>query len=478
MKTDELKNTEQKPHKNQDNGKKKKLFDFENIHPYVVILSVVVAVFILSIVLPSGLFDRAENADGDMIVIAGSYHAIEKVMPTIFDLFLNIQLGFVDTSSITFFIIFAYAFVYMLTVNGTMNVVLGNLAAKLGKKTHLFIPVSMIVFGFLGATAGLYEEVYGLIPVFIGASLALGYDAIVGGAIVFVGVATGFAAALTNPFTIGIAQEVANVPLYSGMPFRIAIFIIFEIAVILYVSHYAKKVKADPTKSVLYGVKTSMVNHIELKEEKMTLTHKLSVLAMIFTFGMTLYSTLKLGWYIDELAALFLMMFIVVGFISKYTLGKIMDIFIAGAKEILFGVMTIGFIRGAVITMENSAVLDTVIYYLSFFLVGTSRYVTALGMLFSQNVINLFITGGSSQAMATMPIMAPVADLAGMDRQIAIIAFQFGDGFSNMFWPTGVAIECGIMGIPMVKWYKFMAPLFGIMVVLQIILIVVATAMV
>ena len=413
-----------------------------------------------------------------MVVVAGTYHAIEKSIPSIFDLFLNIQLGYVDTASITFFIIFAYAFVYMLTVNGTMNVVLGNLAAKLGKKTHMFIPISMMAFGILGSTAGLYEEVYGLIPVFIGAAMALGYDAVVGGAIVFVGVATGFAAALTNPFTIGIAQEVANVPLFSGMNFRIIVFVVFEIAVISYVSHYAKKVKMDPSKSVLYGVERSVVNHIELKSEKMTSVHKLSLVSLVFTFGMTLYSTLKMGWYIDELAALFFMMFIFVGFISRYSLGRIMDIFIEAAKEILFGVMTIGFIRGAVLTMENSAVLDTVIYYLSFFLVGTSSYITSLGMLFSQNVINLFITGGPSQAMATMPIMAPVADLAGMDRQIAILAFQFGDGFSNMFWPTGVAIECGIMGIPMARWYKFMAPLFGIMVILQIVLIVIATAVI
>lgn len=457
---------------------KKKRFDFENIHPYVVILSVVFAVFLMCAVLPSGEFDRAENADGDMIVIAGTYHVIEKTVPSIFDLFLNIQLGFVDTASITFFIIFAYAFVFMLTKNGTMNVVLGSIATRLGDRTHLFIPISMIAFGLLGSTAGLYEEVYGLIPVFIGAAIALGYDAVVGGAIVFVGVATGFAAALTNPFTVGIAQGVANVPLYSGMPFRIAVFVIFEIAVIAYVSNYAKKVKKDPKKSVLYGAQLNFNNHIELKDEKMTTTHKLSLLALVSTFGLCLYTTVNFGWYIDELAALFLMMFMIVGFISRYTLGQIMDIFIEAAKEIMFGVMTIGFIRGAVITMETSAVLDTVIYYLSFFLVGTSQFVTSLGMLFSQNLINLFITGGPSQAMATMPIMAPITDLAGMDRQIAVIAFQFGDGFSNMFWPTGVAIECGIMGIPMVRWYKFMAPLFGIMLVLQIVLMVVATIVV
>lgn len=458
--------------------KRKKLIDFENLHPYVIIIGVVIFMYVLCLLLPSGTFDRVANADGDMIVVAGTYHAIEKDVPSIFDLFLNIQLGYIDTASITFFIIFAYAFVYMLTVNGTMNVVLGNLAAKLGDKTHLFIPISMIIFGILGATAGLYEEIYGLLPVFIGAAIALGYDAVVGGAIVFVGVATGFAAAITNPFTIGIAQGVANVPLFSGMKFRLLVFVVFEIVVISYVSYYAKKVKNDPKKSVLYGAANNFVNQIELKAEKMTMTHKLSLIVMIFTFGMTLYSTLKMGWYIDELAALFFMMFIVLGIISRYSLSKIMDIFIEAGKEILFGVMTIGFTRAAILTMENAAILDTVIYYLSFFLVGSSKYLTSLGMLFSQNIINFFITGGPAQAMVTMPIMGPIADLAGLDRQIAILAFQFGDGFSNMFWPTAVAVECGIMGISMARWYKFMFPLIGAMVLLEIILMIFATAII
>lgn len=476
METFKFESTENDFKNNQGYGRKK-LFDFENLHPYVIILSIVFIIYLLCLVLPSGTFDRVKNENGGMVVVDDSYHTVEKDVPSIFDLFLNFQMGFVETASITFFIMFAYAFVHMLTVNGTMGAILGNIAAKLGHKTYLFVPVSMIVFGLLGATAGLYEEVYGLIPVFIGAAIALGYDAVVGGAIVFVGVATGFAAALTNPFTIGIAQGLANVPLYSGMLFRIIVFVVFEIVVIWYVTHYARKVKKDPTKSVLYGSRLVTPNHIELKEQPLLLKHKLSLLSLLFTFGMIVYSTLKLGWYIDELAALFLLMFIIVGFFSKYSLGKIMDIFIDSAKEILFGIMTIGFIQGAIITMEDSTVLDTVIHYLSSFLGESNSYVTSLGMLFAQNVINLFITGGPALAMATMPIMAPLADLAGLDRQIAIVAYQFGDGFSNMFWPTGVAVECAIMGISMIRWYKFMLPLFGIMVILQILFMIIATAM-
>ncbi|MEG0291169.1 MAG: YfcC family protein [Anaerovoracaceae bacterium] len=453
---------------------KKRKFNLDNIHPYSVILVVLVVAFLLAVFLPSGEFDRVENADGEMIVVAGSYHSVEKETPTIFSVLKNVQLGYIDTAQLIFFIIIAYAFVFMATKNGTMNAALSAVARKLGKRTYIFIPISVLLFGLLGSTAGLYEEVYGLIPVFIGMAVMMGYDAVVGGAIVFVGVATGFAAAITNPFTIGIAQSVAKVPLYSGMGFRICVFVIFEIAVISYIMWYANKVKKDPKKSVIHGLSIGLAEKFESTDQPMTGVQKITLIICITVIVMTVVGTLKFGWYIDELAALFLGGFFLIGFISRYGTGQIMDIFIEGAKEILFGIMTIGFIRGAVITLEDAAVLDTITQGLSVFLVGGSKYITGLGMLFSQNLINLFITGGPAQAMATMPIMSPLCDLADVNRQLAVVGFQFGDGFSNMFWPTGVAIECGIMGIPMIRWYKFMAPLFGIMVVLQCILMVVA----
>ena len=193
---------------------KKKKFSLEKVHPYSIIVMVLIIAYICALLLPAGEFDRVEK-NGEMVVVPGSFHYVEKVVPTPFDLLKSVQLGYIDSAQIFFFIVIAYAFVYIATVNGTMLAALGGLAKKLGSKSYIFIPVSVLIFGFLGATAGIYEEVYGLIPVFMGLAVALGYDSIVGGAIVFVGTATGFAAALTNPFTLGIAQGLAGVPLYS-----------------------------------------------------------------------------------------------------------------------------------------------------------------------------------------------------------------------------------------------------------------------
>ncbi|MGL5329622.1 MAG: YfcC family protein [Peptostreptococcaceae bacterium] len=461
---------------------KKKLFKIPEKmpHTYILLSCILIFVAILANFIPAGEFQRILDPVSDkMVVVPGSFKYIEGNPPGIFDIFLAVQKGFVSAADIIFFIIFAYSFVHILIKNGTFDAVLGTMIRKLGDKIELLIPVCMLTFGILGATMGLYEEAYGLIPIFIGMAVALGYDPIVGGAIVFIGVSTGFSAAIINPFTVGIAQEIAGVPMFSGAGFRTICFIIFISASILYTWNYAKKIKKDPTKSVLYGCELNLPhvsNKDDLINKKLTTRHKLCVVVFIITIGMLLYGTMELEWYIDELAALFLMMMIVVGKIGGFTFSEIADSLVEAAKSMTFGILVCGFSRGVLQILQEAQIADTIVYQLASLLEGQSTYVSALGMLGVQNIINFFITGSSSQATITMPIMAPVAELIGLNKQIAVLAFQFGDGFSNMFWPTVVAFECGLMGIPINKWYKFIAPLFLIMFTLQTIMMIVAVS--
>lgn len=449
-------------------------------HTYILLSGILLFVAVLANFIPAGTFERIEDvASGKMAVVPGSFQFIEGNPPGIFDIFLSVQKGFVSAADIIFFIIFAYSFVHILIKNGTFDAVLGTMIRKLGNKIELLIPVCMLTFGILGATMGLYEEAYGLIPIFIGMAVALGYDAVVGGAIVFIGVSTGFSAAIINPFTVGIAQEIAGVPMFSGAVFRTICFIVFISTSIIYTWRYAKKVKSDPTKSVIYGTELNLP-HVSNKEElinkKLTTRHKFCVLVFIITIGMLLYGTMKLDWYIDELAALFLMMMIIVGKVGGFTFTEIADSLVEAAKSMTFGILVCGFSRGVLQILQEAQIADTIVYSLSSLLEGQSTYVSALGMLGVQNIINFFITGSSSQATITMPIMAPVAELIGLNKQIAVLAFQFGDGFSNMFWPTVVAFECGLMGIPINKWYKFIAPLFLLMFALQVVMMLIAVS--
>ena len=378
-----------------------------------------------------------------------------------------------------FLIIFAYGFVYMLVKNGTMDAALGTLVCLVGKKVQLMIPITMIVLGALSSTLGIFEEVYGLFPVFVGISVALGYDIVVGGAIVCLGVIIGYASGTFNPYTIGIAQDVAGVEMFSGLGLRVVILVVFELAAILYIMNYARKVKADPTKSIMYGVESEFVQRKSLDEltgAKMNTRQKICLLIFFATLGSRLYGTTQLGWYIDEIAAMFLMMMIFAGIASGYSATDICKTFIESTKAMVSSMLIVGFTRGILIVMKDGMISDTIVYYLVSLLSGASKYVSAYGMLFLQNIIKFFITGSSSQATITMPIMAPTAELIGLSKQIAVLAYQFGNGFADMFWPTSCALYCGLMGVPLNKWYKFITPFFGIVLVLEVIFMTIAVA--
>lgn len=452
----------------------KKRKQFQMPHTYVILTFILLAVVVLTYIIPSGAYDRAlDEASGKMLVLPGSFHYVEGKLPGFFDIFLNLHRGYVSAADIMFLIVFAYSFVYMLTENGTLNSAIRVLVKKLGDKTQIMIPVFMVLFGLLGATLGIFEETYGLVPVFIGIMIGLGYDALVGGAVVYVGVATGFAAALTNPFSVGIAQSIAEVPINSGLGYRLIIFITFQTVAILYVMAYAKRVKKDPTKSILYGEKRELAES-KVQTEEFTLRQKLCLLLFFVTIGTLLVGTLRWGWYIDEISAMFFMMMVLAGIISGYSATDICNTFINATKSVVPSILVIGFTRGILLTMQEAMISDTIVYGLSQLLNSTNKVLSAVGMLFLQNIINFFITGSSSQATITMPIMAPVADIVGLHRQTAVLCYCFGDGFSDMFWPTACSLECGLMGVSLNKWYKFMAPLFLIMMVLQVVFIAIA----
>lgn len=444
-------------------------------HTYVLLTGILLCVVVMTYLIPAGEYDRVlDAASGRMVVLPDSFHYIEGKQPGLFGIFLALQRGYVSAADIMFLIVFAYGYVYMLTENGTLNRAIRVLTRKLGSRTYLLIPVCMFLFGILGATLGIFEEVYGLISVFMGITVALGYDAVVGGAVVYVGVATGFAAAITNPFSVGIAQSIAELPISSGLWYRVVIFLVFQSASVWYVMRYAKRVKADPTRSIIYGEQAAVPPAPTEDGGEMTLRQKICLLLFFVTIGVLLYGTSAWGWYVDEIAAWFLMMMVVTGIAGGYSATEICKSFIESTRSIVPSLLVIGFTRGILLTMQDAMISDTIVYGLSKLLGSGNKALAAVGMLFLQNVINFFITGSSSQATITMPIMVPVADIVGVGRETAVLAYCFGDGFSDMFWPTACALQCGLMGIPLNKWYRFMAPLFFIMVVLQTAFIVIS----
>ncbi len=469
-----------------ENTKKKK--GFRMPHNYVIVFCIILLAMALTYIVPAGSYERGTDPNtGRTVVIDGSFHYNEQTPVGPFQLFECIADGFNQVSDIIFFIIFAYAWVNVLLTNGTFDSMMGGIIRKFGDKVEYLIPVLMFSFGILGSTMGMSEETYGLLPVFVGIAIALGYDAIVGGAMVYVGVATGFASATLNPFTIGVAMGISGVEYPYGLGLRIVILCVFEAVAIWYVMRYARKVHKDPTKSILYGTPLELKqskSREELVNTKITGRHIACGIAFLVTVFFIVFGTIKWGWYINELSALFIVSMIVTAIIGGgMGPNEIAKNFVNAARDMIFGALIVGLARGIVVVLTNGGVIDTIIYglsqpltHMSNILGAASEYVCAVGMLVVQNIINCFIGSGSGQASAVMPIMAPLSDLIGVTRQTAILAFQFGDGYSNMFWPSGVFLISGLMNIPANKWWKFVAPLFGIMFCFQVFFVCLAVA--
>lgn len=448
----------------------------------IIVAAIVMLAAIMSWVVPSGTYEYQQmDVNGTMrdVVINGTYHEVPKseVVPTGFlGLFGSFYRGCVSAADIIFVILFCCGTFGVLVKTGAFHSSIGTLLRKLGNKGLLIIPIFMILFGLGGSVFGMLSEFYGFYPLLIGLTVAMGYDAMLGFAVVALGEFVGFMGATLNPYSVAVAQAVSGVELYSGLGFRAICFLVFQSISIAYVIRYAKKIKKNPLQSLVYGDESvSAFSAEELESYEFSKSDGLVLLDVLVTMVILMFGLMKWGWGYAELCGLFLIMSIVAATIKRWSPNKWCAEFIDSAKVALWGAILTGVAKGIVVVMQDAMIMDTFIYYLSNLLENAPRAISAQLMLVVQTLFNFIIPSGSGQAVATMPIMAPLSDLIGVTRQTACLAFQFGDGLSNLLWPTcGIVIVCGIGGIKLEKWYKFFLPLFGILFATQVVLLSIA----
>ena len=449
-------------------------------HTYVILFALIVVAAIGSYIIPAGEFDRAKDPNsGRTVVVPGTFHKVEQNPLSFFDTFISVQKGSIDAADVVFFVFFVYASFFIVLQTGALHSFIGWLLRVLKGKEIILIPVFMYVFALGGSVFGMYEETFGFIPLFVGLSIAMGYDALVGMSMVSMAVAMGFAAAFMNPFTVGVAQKVAELPLFSGMTFRIIVWFTFVTMAVVYTLVYALKVKKDPSKSILAGMDMGALalDHDELVQKKFSVRDKVILLWVVIIIGLLIWGVIVKGWYFDELAGLFIIMGVFAGFMAGWGPSKIAKTFLDGCKDIVFGALVVGLSRGILIVMRESKIIDTIINAMAQPLSYLPKWLAAEGMLVVQTLINFFIPSGSGQAATTMPIMAPLSDLLGITRQTAVLAFQFGDGFSNILWPTtALPVICSIAKVPIDKWWKYFVPFFGWLLLAQAIFMAIAVA--
>lgn len=455
---------------------------FKMPHTYVILAIIIIIAAMATYVVPAGQFDKVLNeATGRSVVDPNSFTYVEQSPVGFFDVFKAIPNGMKKGASIIFFIFIVGGAFEMFTATGAIEAGIGNAARKLEGKEKLMIPIFLLIFSLGGATFGMAEETLIFVPVGIMLARSLGYDALVGTGMVTLGAAVGFNSGFMNPFTIGVAQGIAELPLFSGMTYRLIIYVVFLVVTTFFLSRYGNKIKKDPSKSLVYDLEQKAKSSHAALDSIRQMTKKDSVVLMTLGLGLVViaYGVMKNGWYITEIAACFLLIGIVGGLIGGLTPSKLAESFVAGAKALTFGALVVGVARGILVVLQDGMIVDTIIYALANLISNLPSNITALGMFVTQIVINFFIPSGSGQAATTMPLMTPLADLVGVTRQTAVLAYQFGDGFTNSIIPTSSVLMAylSIANIPYNKWVKWIAPLIGMWVIIGGTFIVIANMM-
>ncbi len=460
----------------QNKAKEKKgILKGGNLNPFLVLMTMVVICTIVSYFVVPGAFDR-ETVDGVSRVVAGSYHSVERTPLSFFEMFLTVPNGLAASAAMMFAVMIIGGVVEIYNRTGVIGASINKVLSVKNLSSQAIIAVVMIAFCFIGGILGWSEHIIPFVPIVISLSLTLGYDSLVGMAISGYACLVSFAVGPFNPFTVGTAHTVAELPMYSGWQLRLIMLCIIAVLSLIWVLRYAKKVKADPSKSLVKDIDTSSLIIDIPSDTKLDVPKVLSLLVLAVAFGFTIYGMLNLGWSFPEMSAVFLIAGVAAAIINRVSPTDTVNMILDGMRGAMAGALIIGAARAVQIAMTDGGLIDPLVYGLSSLLNNASAYLTTVGMFIINTLVNFFIPSGSGQATAVMPIMIPLADMLDITRQTAVLAFQLGDGISNTFWPTNgtLLIYLGLSKVPLKSWYKFILPLQFIFLLAELVMLFVA----
>ncbi len=513
-------------------------------HTYVIVFSLIVLAAIATWFVPGGEYVPVGEAPANGSAPEVEFHHVES-QPQTWQIFSALFEGFEKQAGIIVFILMIGGAFWIM--NDSKAIDLGILSflkftRKLDKyklinavgANNLIIVMVMLMFSVFGAVFGMSEETIAFVVIVVPLAISMGYDSIVGVSMVFVAAGLGFAGAVLNPFTIGIAQGLAGLPLFSGFEYRLFAWVVINIVGISYILWYAARIKTDPTRSPVYEEDHYWRHEIsENKTDTGGVTYKstwityfLILTALIlfsikwpvttltigggdgittwflpglttvfavfgllslrksapafvlvilgFTILFLIVGVMGFDWYIMEIATLFFAMGIASGAAMNKSPDEITHLFLDGAKDIMSAALIVGLAGGIIVILENGRIVHTILHAMAGGMEDMGNTASVGVMYLIQSFINIVIPSGSAKAALTMPIMAPFSDLIGLSRQATVMAFQFGDGFTNLITPTS-AVLIGVLGvarIPYVKWAKWIAPLITVLIILGFLLLI------
>ena len=441
---------------------------------YTIIFAMILLSALLTWFLPGGEYVKGE--EGTL-----SYRDVESV-PQLFGVFTALYHGFVKQSGIIIFILIVGGSFWLLNSTGAISVGIGRFIRSVGRYHKVVLVAITLLFSLAGAIFGMSEETIPFVGIVVPLVVSMGYDAFLGMLIVYVAANVGFSSAFLNPFTVGIAQEMAELPLFSGMEYRLFCWAILTLLLILFVLFYAKSVYKAPQTAAEQQIfaapqPTSAPQPTAAPQapaeqqpcpQQMSAAQKIILLILFATIVLLVVGVTLWGWYMAEISGLFLAMGIVSGIVAGYDSGRISSEMIAGAKDILSSALVVGLASGIIVILQEGRIIDSILNSLQAALNNAGGEWSLSAMYGIQALINTIIPSATAKAAITIPIMAPFSDMVGVSRQAMVLAFQFGDGFTNMITPTsGVLIASLSMArITYSEWVrKIWRPVLALMVI-------------
>lgn len=437
-------------------------------HPMVMLFGILVLAAVLTHVLPAGVYET-EAFEGRTRVIPGSYHNVAASPVGFFGLFKAFPAGFKTASAIIFVVLASGIMFGILEKTGTIENIVGTTIRKLGlKRRYLLVFLLTYLFGMLGIVIG-YESNIAMVPIAAVVALALGGDLILAAGLSVGAITVGFGLSPINPYTVGIGHKIADLPLFSGAGLRSALCFLALTLMAWYNVRYFRKITDDPTKSLGTGLDVGGLQLSKpLADYKISTNNALVGTVFLLGIGVMLYGIFVYNWYFTEISAIFLIIAISAGLINGMSGNTLSEIALKSIAVVAPGAFMVGYATTIKEVLERGQINDTISYQLSLLLTDLPTTVSAWGMSISQSVINLLIPSGSGQALATLPIMVPLGEVLGLTRQTTILAFQIGDGVTNLFNPAlgGLIAMLSLCRVPFDRWLRFIVPLTGMLLIL------------
>lgn len=456
------------------NGKTQKK-GFHMPHVFIILLVIMLFVVLLSYLIPSGSYERIEDAAGITVIDPDTFQYVANETPiTFMDYFEAIYTGFVNGATIMGTLFISSGVIYLLEVSGAfgagINMILKKTKGKEFSVVCIFYTI-FVVFGVLGYG----EAAYPFYPLAVTIGFALGYDRMVGTALAIVGSTVGFTSGLMNTFTTGVAQQIVGLPLFSGIGFRAVALVVFYIIGLIGLYTYCRKIKKNPALSLMSEeyMNQKQEDHTEGMEE-MNVRRALGLLVFLGIIIVQGFGCIRLGWSFPQIAAIYVIMGILLSIIFKIGPSEACQLFCKGAVRVFAAAFAVGLAQSVVVLMNQACIMDTIVHGMSQLLENRSAILALLIIFVFVTLFNFLVVSGSGKAVIVMPILQPLGKILNINQQVLVLTYQYGDGITNSFWPGSSLVQLSMCGVDYGSWIKFCWKIYLGFIVSAFVLVMIA----